>query len=112
MSQHEISWMLPWRALQFQPEIPHVQKQYEMEIAPPHPLWGKKGQVIGRRVDCDDVVVALNDGTYAIVHLVWASGPGPGAFPAQYPSAVFYKSLGEFVAAMNEDAEEYVRVET
>jgi hypothetical protein len=105
MNHLDISWKLPWRALQFQAEISHIQRQLELEITERHPLWGKGAVVIGRRDDQDDVLVTLNDGKYANVHLVWDSSPG--VFPAEYPSVVIYNFLDEFVSAMDEDALEY-----
>ena len=100
-----IVWKLPWRKLQFEAEIPGVQNQLELEITEVHPLSGTSPVVIGRRIDCDDVVVELGDGTYANVHLVW--GKGPGAFPEQYPTFTKYQSFHEFIAEMEQDSLEY-----
>ncbi|MCK7471139.1 MAG: hypothetical protein MZU95_10435 [Desulfomicrobium escambiense] len=100
-----IEWKEPWRAIQFAAEIPGVQKQVDSEITTKHPLTGKGAIAIGRRIDNDDVLVILNDGTYASVHLVW--GSGPGAFSEQYPSWYLYGSLESFLQAMQEDAAEY-----
>ncbi len=105
MNEEDIKWKLPWRAIQFEAEIPGVQKQLESEITKKHPLWGTNPFAIGRRVDCDDIVAKLNDGTYAIVHLVW--GTGPGAFPEEYPSYTKFNSLDEFLEEMDQDAEDY-----
>ncbi|BCR23990.1 hypothetical protein [Aquipseudomonas alcaligenes] len=100
-----IEWKEPWRAIQFAAEIPWVQKQFEQEITSKHPLHGKGGTVIGRRIDCDDVLVVLNDGAFVNVHLVW--GSGPGAFPDKWPSWFSYGSQESFVQAMQQDALEY-----
>lgn len=100
-----IDWKLPWRKLQFDAEIPGVQNQLELEITELHPLSGTSPIVIGRRVDCDDVIVELSDGSYANVHLVW--GTGPGAFPEQYPTFTKYQTLQEFIAEMEQDSLEY-----
>ena len=105
MSTREIEWKLPWRAIQFEAEISAVQNQVEKEITDKHPLWGTTPIAIGRRVDCDDVLVQLNDGTYANVHLVW--GSGPGAFPEQYPTFIKYNSLQEFLNEMELDGTDY-----
>jgi len=105
MNTDDIEWKLPWRAIQFEAEIPGVQKQLESEITNEHSLWGTKPIAIGRRVDCDDVLAKLNDGTYASVHLVW--GSGPGAFPEQYPTFIKYNSLKEFLKEMELDAADY-----
>ena len=100
-----IAWEEPWRAIQFAAEIPHVQNQLESEISSQHPLFGKEATAIGRRIDNDDVVAVLNDGTYVNVHLVW--GAGPGAFPAEYPSWFPYGSLEQFIEAMQADSADY-----
>ena len=107
MTVATIEWEEPWRAIQFAAEIPHVQNQLEREIAFQHPLYGKEPRVIGRRIDNDDVVAVLKDGTYVNVHLVWATGTGPGAFPDQYPSWFSYGNAGQFFQAMQADALQY-----
>jgi hypothetical protein len=101
----EITWKLPWRKIQFEAEIPGVQNQLELEITDVHPLSGMLPIAVGRRVDCDDVLAKLSDGSYAIVHLVW--GSGPGAFPEQYPSFTKYESLKTFAAEMEQDSLDY-----
>jgi len=101
----DIAWKLPWRKLEFEAEIPGVQKQLELEITSVHPLSGTTPVVIGRRVDCDDVLAKLKDGAYANIHLVW--GTGPGAFPEQYPTFTKYESLHDFVTEMVQDSLDY-----
>lgn len=98
----EITWKLPWRKIQFEAEIPGVQNQLEQEITDVHPLSGTSPIAIGRRVDCDDVLAKLSDGSYANVHLVW--GSGSGAFPEQYPSFTRFESLIAFVKEMEQDS--------
>jgi hypothetical protein len=102
-----IEWKEPWRAIQFAAEIGGVQKQLDREITSLHPLFGKGATVVGRRIDNDDVLVVLDDGTYVNVHLVWASGSGPGAFSNEYPSWFSYGSLESFTRVMHEDAAQY-----
>jgi len=105
MNPDDIHWKLPWRPLRYAGEVPGLQQRLEKEITPPHPLWGQGAQVIGRRIDCDDVVVSLTGGRYACVHLVWGARPEP--FPARYPHAFIYPSFAEFQADMEEDARAY-----
>ncbi|AOW13737.1 hypothetical protein LPB72_12295 [Hydrogenophaga crassostreae] len=106
MSTPTITWQEPWRAIQFAAEIPGVQRQIEMEITAAHPLYGRGATVIGRRIDCDDVVAVLADGTYINVHLVWGKS-GSGAAAAEYPSWLRYGDLAAFVQAVKEDAADY-----
>ena len=105
MTDHGIEWKIPWRALQFAAEIPGVQRQLEQEITAKHPLFGRGARALGRRIDNDDIVAILSDGTFVNVHLVW--GRGPGAFPEQYPSWFLYGSQAQFINAMVDDAVEY-----
>lgn len=102
-----IEWQEPWRAIQFATEIPHVQNQLEREVSVQHPLYGRDARVIGRRIDNDDVVAVLRDGTYVNVHLVWATGTSLGAFTTQYPSWFSYGSVEQFLQVMRVDAAEY-----
>jgi hypothetical protein len=99
----DIHWMAPWRAIQFDAEVPGVQRQLDMEITATHPLFGQGAVAVGRRIDNDDVVAILSDGTYVNVHLVWGrSGGGP--FADEFPSWLAYDSLEAFEAAMANDA--------
>lgn len=101
-----IRWMVPWRAIQFDAEVPGVQQQLDMEITAAHPLYGRGAVVAGRRIDNDDVVAILSDGTFVNVHLVWGrSGGGP--FAHEYPSWLAYGPLEAFEAAMASDARDY-----
>lgn len=100
----DITLKLPWRKIQFAAEIPGVQNQLELEITEAHPLSGTSPIAVARRVDCDDVLAKLNDGSYATIHLVWG---GPGAFPELYPSFTRYENLEEFISVMCQDSLEY-----
>lgn len=104
-SMEEILWRLPWRKIQFAAEISGVQNQLELEITDVHPLSGKAPVAIGRRVDCDDVLVKLKNGSYANVHLVW--GSGPDALPEHYPVFTSYETIDELIAAMSQDSVDY-----
>ncbi len=100
-----LQWKLPWRVLSHPADIPGLQLQLERELASGHPLWGKDAHVIGRRVDCDDIVVSCNDETLATVHLDWATGPH--TVPSNYPSTTPNLSLHHFQQVMDSDALEY-----
>ena len=104
MTTPEIKWRTPWRAIQFEWEIPGVQRRLDYEITSRHPLSGKGALAIGRRIDNDDILVVLNDGRYANVHLVWGREE---PFPVKYPDWFAYGTLQDFEAAMNEDAQDY-----
>lgn len=101
----DITWKRPWRPLQSGAEIQGLQRELEKEVGPQHPLWGRSAKVIGRRVDNDDVLVHLSDGSFASVHLVWHGRID--AYPATYPTTLIYSSISEFVSQMRQDAVEY-----
>jgi hypothetical protein len=97
-----IKWKLPWEAIDATAGTSGVQRQFEREITHRHALYGRGGTVIGRRVDMDDVVVILDDGSYVRVHLLWHGRPDD-RFPTWSP----YGSQEGFIAAMERDAMEY-----
>lgn len=101
----DILWRMPWRPLTHPRDVPALQLQLERELAEGHPLWGKDIEVVGRRVDNDDVLVLCCDGAMVVVHLDWATGPHNN--PAEYPSVITYQSLAEFHQVMDSDAHEY-----
>lgn len=96
---------MPWRPLTHPRDVPALQLQLERELAEGHPLWGNDIEVVGRRVDNDDVLVLCCDGAMVVVHLDWATGPHNN--PAEYPSVITYQSLAEFHQVMDSDAHEY-----
>jgi hypothetical protein len=105
----EISWKTPWIPVNSQVEILALQHRIETEIRKAHPLFDKDAQVIGRRIDNDDVVVKLRDGKYTVVHLVW--GEIPVAESPQFPSTVLFASLDDFLSVMDADALPYTEDE-
>ena len=100
-----LKWRLPWRPLSHPLDLPALQRQLERELADGHPLWGKNAEVIGRRVDNDDVLVCCRDGTLASVHLDWAKVPH--ASPFRYPSMHVHESTTAFQHVIDADAADY-----
>ncbi|AHX14763.1 hypothetical protein CH75_17305 [Dyella jiangningensis] len=112
MDFDRLSWLEPWRPLGTEQEALGLQRQLEREITGPHPLFGRCATVKGRRIDRDDVLVVLGDGSYANVHLVWGSSdrsrpPQPSPFAAEYPTWFLYGGVDDFSRAMQDDAREY-----
>jgi hypothetical protein len=83
-----------------------VQRQLESEITQNHPLYEKRAIAIARRIDCDDILVRLSDGTFANVHLVWGR-LGSEHHPGKYPIWFLYGSLDALISAMNRDHKEH-----
>jgi hypothetical protein len=101
----DIRWKLPWQAVGSDAGTLGLQRELEKEVGPKHPLWGRTPTVIGRRIDNDDVLVHLSDGSLACVHLVWHGKID--IHPEKYPWTVIYSSVSEFLSEMQQDAIEY-----
>ena len=96
---------MPWRPLNHPRDLAGLQLQLERELAEGHPLWGKDAEVVGRRVDNDDVLVLGCDGAMAAAYLDWATGPHNN--PPEYPPIVMYQSLAELQQVIDSDAHDY-----
>ncbi|MDB5270764.1 MAG: hypothetical protein JWP58_3804 [Hymenobacter sp.] len=83
-------WQEPWVAL---PESVQATFQLQMarELVQGHPLYGRKCTLLGKHAGTDDVLVALEDGRLAVVHLTWG-GPGD----ALYPHTTFFADWDDF----------------
>lgn len=100
------AWSLPWWNLEENPDLRlGIQKELNLEIGHKHPLWGFKPVVFGRSNTNDDVLVHLNDGRFACVHLVWNSKVD--MYPDKFPSTAFFKDSSQLQSFLNEEAEEY-----
>lgn len=73
-----VTWPPPWYAVN-NPE--GLAAELRRELGPGHPLDGRSLRVIGRRDDCDDVLVALPDSHVAVVHLTWSGRRESLPFP-------------------------------
>jgi hypothetical protein len=75
------------------------------EIAPGHVLYGRPVRVVGRRYDCDDILLAVSEPEQlAIVHLSYASHPDR----PPWPSTTVFENIPEFIEkAMKPDHADY-----
>jgi hypothetical protein len=96
-----IAWKPPWRQVETAAEQHGLQRELLAELSAAHPLWGCDPVVFGRHESADDVLVALKDGRFAIVHLVWHGHVDQ--FPAEFPGTLFYADLAELLAALEAD---------
>ena len=93
---HPMRWPAAWRAVVDPAERDALLAQLNVEIPAGHVLYGKALGVIARRDDSDDVVVSLDDGRFAEIHLTWAPRPD---LSAAFPSATLYASFAEWKVA-------------
>jgi hypothetical protein len=74
------------------------------ELSPSHVLASRSVEPIGRREDRDDILVALADGGWAIVHLTWqrATEPDP-----RRPATSRFENEADLRRRLDSDAEEF-----
>ncbi|XUM21622.1 hypothetical protein ACRAVF_30785 [Bradyrhizobium oligotrophicum S58] len=63
------------------------------ELAPGHALATLPVRIIAKRDDCDDILVTLNDGRVAVVHLTWS---GHREADTRCPTTAIYDSLEDW----------------
>lgn len=85
-----------WRAVR-ETEAPALVAELRRELHPQHPLYGKAVTAIARRIDCDDVIFAVNN-RFALVHLTWES-----TIRVPFPYTIFFEHIEEIWAYARED---------
>lgn len=60
---------------------------------------------MGRHQGCDDVLVALQDGRFAVVHLVWNGTVDQ--YPDKFPFTVLYADFAALQKCMDEEAADW-----
>ena len=93
--QPDFEFQRPWYATD-QSESIDLRERVLFEDTEGHVLWGRDIEVIGRSSANDDVVVRLDKGEFAIVHLVWGRSPGD----ERWPSTDLFKSSEQFAEGM------------
>jgi hypothetical protein len=78
-----MEWPEPWQPVEDPEEGLALEAELARELSAPHPLYGLPVAVVGRRIDCDDVLFRLLDGTgrYALVHLTYCDGQEQAPWP-------------------------------
>jgi len=104
--KEEINWIEPWWHVKDNAKVKAgIQKELEAEIGPQHPLWQFKPEAIAKTDANDDVIVQLNDGRFACVHLVWHGKIDQ--YPDKFPSSVIFDTVKSLQTYLNEEADEY-----
>lgn len=101
-----LEWPEPWWFLKDEHDlILGLQKELLLEVGPKHPLWELKPMVLARSETNDDIIVHLNDGRFASVHLVWH-----GCIDQKqelYPSSQIFSGIEELQEFINSESENY-----
>lgn len=95
MDDREAEGWWPWFDMRNSPEhadaLERLATELRRELPPGHPLQNINHDVIGRRFDNDDIVIAASDGRVALVHLTWSRHSAP-ARPG-YPKVRFFDDI-------------------
>ncbi|MFD2168062.1 hypothetical protein ACFSJY_17535 [Thalassotalea euphylliae] len=102
----EFNWGHPWHLLEggSRGKI-GLQKELNAEIGSKHPLFEFDPIVFARSSAGDDILVFLNDGRFACVHLVWHGKVDQ--FPDKFPSTYFLDSAVSVQNFLDEEAAEH-----
>ncbi len=90
----------PW----YQVSDPALVAELKRELPPGHALYGKEVRVLARRMDRDDVLYEICDGSQRLakVHLTFAKERDP-----IWPLTEFFSSQAEWIASMHVDSADY-----
>ncbi|MBD2724550.1 hypothetical protein [Hymenobacter armeniacus] len=100
-----IDFIEPWVAVDS--ERASFEEEFRCELSPDNVLSGYNVQVIGRRVDCDDVLFEVRDEKanfkLALVHLTWS-----GKVEAKrWPMTKVFADEEAFIKQMTLDTQDY-----
>jgi hypothetical protein len=96
---------IPWHQIDDPQHRQGIQMELNRELSPAHPLWGTDPRVFGRHQGNDDVLVALDDGRFAIVHLVWHGKVDQQ--PEKFPWTVISENVLEFQKQLDIEVEDW-----
>jgi hypothetical protein len=94
----------PWYPVADQTVAGDLLAELRRELSPGHVLASRSVEPIGRREDRDDILVALADGGWAIVHLTWQRATE--ADPS-FPVTSLFENLADLRRRLDSDAEEF-----
>lgn len=95
-----MEWGERWSPIDDAGTARNMEMELARELSSSHPLFNVPVTAIGLRIDSDDVLFRLFDGSgrLAVVHLTWRQGPEP----PPWPYTMFYR----------DDADQSFRVST
>jgi hypothetical protein len=88
-----ISYLEPWwSTIEMDDNGKFLKDELIKEINPDHLLYNLNIDVIAKRQDNDDILVEMDNGTLALVHLTWSGKPES----KNYPRVEYYSSKIDF----------------
>jgi len=99
-----LAWLEPWQPI-LSPS--NLEIELEQEIREGHMLFGRKAIAVGRRIDCDEVLVHLSERVCPLA-VVYLDAKRKRDERSQYPCTALYASLEDWVErCMKPDHEEW-----
>jgi hypothetical protein len=99
------TYLEPWEAVT-RDRAALIAAEIERELHPTHALSGRRLRVLAARCDCDDVLCAVDETRYAVVHVIWT---GRQESSPHWPSTEFFASFDDWrERGMKVDHEDYV----
>lgn len=96
---HEPWWDLRGHGLTEDGQRQALHDELVAELKPSHPLHGRSFTVIARSGAQDDILVEVDNGTWAIVHLSWKGDRER----SPWPTTTVFESLQAAVASLSCD---------
>lgn len=99
----DLTWLEPWQPMAAEARN-SADSALRRELVAGHPLFGRAAHAVARRIDCDDVLFALEGPAgLAVVNLTHARNRTP-----ESPHVMLFDSVNEFVeGCMQPDHAEY-----
>ena len=88
-----MDWLEPWKPVS-EPRAGALRAELRRELRAGHALYGLGATVLGAREDQDDVLLLLDDGRVAKVHLTWRGAPEAPPWPA----TTLFADLDDWIA--------------
>jgi len=101
----DIRWRTPWSQIEDEEQQQGIQAELQRELSSAHSLWKTAPVVFGKHQGNDDVLVALADGRFAIVHLVWHGKVDQ--FPDKFPWTHICADLQAFQQELDSEADDW-----
>lgn len=93
-----------WDAIDIDEE--HMQtllSELKLELSPNHILYNKNVELIAKKTNNDDIILALESGSIAVVHLTWSSKQEIDGFPI---TRVYHNEIDFWNTEMRKDIHE------
>ena len=81
-----------------------ILREFYKEVAPGHILYGQTVRLLARRTDTDDIVLEVESGQIAYVHLTWCDGADTPPWPS---SALYFDKASFWRQIMRDEIEDF-----